>query len=149
MLQLACGICLGVNVGYLLHLQASLKRCRVVDTSSHEEDILCVRVFCRKPLQSFLISEYLAYLVGYCLKLCDILRVFPVIYKPPDRSELNGERIAYDQLGTVSLGSSDGYLGPCKSIEHMVSLFCYGGAYHIYYGKGLRASSLCFPECCE
>ena len=56
-LQLPSRIGLGMDIADLFHLQASLKADGIVDAAPDKEDILCIGVLARKPLDTLLVVQ--------------------------------------------------------------------------------------------
>ena len=99
MLELACCISFAVDVGDLLHLEASFHRYRIVDAAADEEDILLSCELCCEPLETFLVLQDLVDLAGdrhdFACELCSRFRCDRALCE----RELDSKDIAYCELG--------------------------------------------------
>ncbi len=148
-LELSCCVCLGVDVADLLHLEASFKADSVVYTASDEECILSSCKLICEPLDTFLVLEYLFDLVGESIQFIDECSKSFLIYLLLRLAELHCKHVAGNKLCAVCLCCSNGDLGTCKRIEHIVRLASNGRSDYIYDAESLYTFVLSFTERCK
>ena len=76
MLQLSGSISFRMNIGNLLHFEASFQADGIIHASANKEDISGVGEFCRKPLDAFLVFQNSADFIRQGEKFPDVILIF-------------------------------------------------------------------------
>ena len=113
-----------MDIADLLHLEASLEADRIIKASPNEENIVCIRILRREPLDTLLVFQDLGDLIRKLFKCIDVRSLFFLIDPSFCDSEGDSENIGADQLGTVRLGCRNSNLRPCIGIHDMIRFSC-------------------------
>ncbi len=136
MLQLSGGVGLGVNIAYLLCLQAALKTDGIVESAAHEEDVLRAGELGGEPLDALLFLQDPGDLVRKSGELLKIIAIRLTVDLSLYVRKLDSQRIDRDQLRGIRLCRRNRDLGAGMRIQDMIGLMRYGRADHIHDSEG-------------
>ena len=146
MLELARGVGLGVDIGYLLELQRALEPHGVVEVAADEEHGIVIEVVRREVLYVLDVLKHLLHLAGKAQDLLYDLLVLLTADRAERVGKVEPQHIQQHELGAVRLCSCNGDLWPGPGVEHIVRLPGYGAADDVDYRKYVRASRLCLAQ---
>ena len=134
-LQLSGSVGFGMNIGYLLHLQAAFQADGIIKAPADKENVMGMGKLCREPLDTLPVLQHSLHLFRQGEKLLDvsIVMFLPDLFF--DLCSFYSENIDSSKLGAVRFCCGNGNFRPGKRIEHMVSFSGYGGSDHIDDGK--------------
>ena len=142
MLQLAGGVCLGVDVADLLELERALESERIVEVAADEEDRIVVEILGSVLGDGLaaLAREELLHLLRQLLKLCDRLVVLLLFHRAERLAKRKADHVEHCELRGVGLRRRDGDLRAGPGVEHIVRLARDGRADHVDDGEDVRAA---------
>src|ERR1039457_2595291 len=130
-LELAGGEALGVHVGEFLELERSLKRDRVTNVPSEEQDTTLVGQLAGQGPDRLHGLEYPLHLGWHLPEMGDLLPDLVVELRTPYLGQVEPDQVAADKLGEERLGGRDGDLRASVRVDHRVTLARDGRAVHV------------------
>ena len=138
-----------MDIADLFHLQASLKADRIVDAAADKEDILCIRILARKPLDTLLVVQCLLDLLREPSQLRDQLSV-PLFADQSFRERsLDRQQVYRDELCAVRLSRGNRDFRSRVSIEDVIALTGNAGAHYIDNAEHRHSFFLRKPQGCQ
>ena len=99
--QLTCCICLRMDVTDLFHLQAAFQTDCIINATTDEEYIFCIRLFRCEPLDAFFVIDDSLDLIRQSFKFFNICRVLFLGNRTFYFCKLNSQHISCNQLCAV------------------------------------------------
>ena len=124
MFQLACRICLGMDVADFFHLQAAFQTDCIVNASTDEEYVFGVCLFGCKPLKALFVINDSLNLIRQSSKFFDICHILFLGNRTFYFCKLDSQRIGCNQLCAVCFCCCNGDFRTCQCIEHIVCFTC-------------------------
>ena len=149
-LQLSCGICLAVNIGYFFQLQRAFGAGGKIRSSA---DKVCIVLITEQPCylgQLAVAREDALYCMRQIGDECGGQRSAALCAEPSSQhTELYRRHCEQHCLSGIALGCGNSYLRSRALIEYIVRLDCRGRAYRVDYGERSLAVFLCQSQCGE
>ena len=138
-----------MNVTDFFHLQAAFQTDCIINATTDEEYIFCIRLFRCEPLNTLLVINDPLNLVRQSFKFFNICRVLFLGNRTFYFCKLNSQRIGRNQLCTVCFCCCNRDLRTCKCIEDIVCFTRNRGTNHIYNAKCTDVVFFAETQCCK